>query len=99
MTIYDKSRCILAYVAGSLTIIALGSPMFAQTYEYTSGYAPAPPVVPHPDAPAPNYTADELDQMLGPIALYPDPLLSQVLAASTYPQDVAAAGQWLQYYS
>jgi hypothetical protein len=90
---------VLAYIAGSLAIIALGPPMFAQTYEYTSSYAPAPPVAPHPDAPAPAYTADELDQMLGPIALYPDPLLSQVLAASTYPQDVAAAGQWLQYHS
>ena len=94
-----KNRGILAYFSASLTIAAISSPISAQTYSYTSSYPPAPPVVPNPDAPMPKYTADELDQMLGPIALYPDPLLSQVLAAATYPQDVAAAGQWLQYHS
>ena len=31
------------------------------------------------------YSQAELDQMLAPIALYPDPLLSQILMASTYP--------------
>lgn len=36
----------------------------------------------------------QLDQLLAPIALYPDALLSQVLMASTYPADVAAAAQW-----
>lgn len=35
-----------------------------------------------------------LDQLLAPVALYPDALLSQVLMASTYPADVAAAAQW-----
>ncbi|MBV7482427.1 DUF3300 domain-containing protein [Bordetella sp. BOR01] len=36
----------------------------------------------------------QLDQMLAPVALYPDALLSQVLMASTYPDDVAAAAKW-----
>jgi len=35
-----------------------------------------------------------LDQLLAPVALYPDALLSQVLMASTYPADVATAAQW-----
>lgn len=35
-----------------------------------------------------------LDQLLAPVALYPDALLSQVLMASTYPADVAAAAEW-----
>src|SRR5690606_13601248 len=35
-----------------------------------------------------------IDQMVAPIALYPDTLLSQVLMASTYPVDVAAAAKW-----
>lgn len=35
-----------------------------------------------------------LDQLLAPVALYPDALLSQVLMAATYPADVAAAAQW-----
>jgi hypothetical protein len=37
---------------------------------------------------------EELDQMLAPIALYPDSLLSQILMASTYPVDVKAAAAW-----
>ena len=40
------------------------------------------------------FTDAELDQMLAPIALYPDSLLSQVLMASTYPADVQDAVAW-----
>ena len=43
-----------------------------------------------------TFTAEELDQMLAPIALYPDPLLAQVLMACTYPAEVAEAAQWSQ---
>ena len=39
-------------------------------------------------------TREELDQMLAPIALYPDALLSQVLMAATYPLEVVAAARW-----
>ena len=42
----------------------------------------------------PPFTAAQLDQMLAPIALFPDALLSQVLMASTYPADVALAVEW-----
>lgn len=45
-------------------------------------------------ADAPLFTVDQLDQMLAPIALFPDPLLSQILMASTYPEDVAEAADW-----
>ena len=40
------------------------------------------------------YAQAELDQMLAPIALYPDALLSQVLMASTYPLEVVEAARW-----
>src|SRR5271166_2905847 len=39
--------------------------------------------------------ADQLDSLVAPIALYPDPLLSQVLVASTYPLEVIQLQQWL----
>ena len=39
-------------------------------------------------------TQAELDQMLAPIALYPDSLLSQILMASTYPLEVVEAARW-----
>jgi hypothetical protein len=38
--------------------------------------------------------AEQLEQLVAPIALYPDNLLAQVLAASTYPAQIAAADQW-----
>ena len=40
------------------------------------------------------FSQQELDQMMAPIALYPDSLLSQILMASTYPADVAEAVKW-----
>jgi hypothetical protein len=44
----------------------------------------------------PALAPDQLDSLVAPIALYPDPLLGQILAASTYPLEVVEAWQWLQ---
>lgn len=41
-----------------------------------------------------TFSEAELDQMMAPIALYPDALLAQILMASTYPADVAEAVKW-----
>jgi len=41
-----------------------------------------------------TFSEAELDQMMAPIALYPDALLSQILMATTYPADVAEAVKW-----
>src|SRR5262245_6885198 len=41
-------------------------------------------------------TPEQLDQMLAPIALYPDPLLAQILMAATYPLEVVQASRWRQ---
>src|SRR5262245_45542533 len=48
-------------------------------------------------APAQQATipADQLDSLVAPIALYPDPLLAQTLAASTYPLEIMQLQQWL----
>jgi hypothetical protein len=44
-------------------------------------------------------TANTYDQLVAPIALYPDALVAQVLAASTYPPQVVEADKWLQQNS
>ena len=44
--------------------------------------------------PAYSFSQQELDQMLAPIALYPDALLSQILMAATYPLEVVEAARW-----
>jgi len=51
-----------------------------------------------PPLPPPGQTLspDQLDDLVAPVALYPDPLLSQLLVASTYPLEVVQAYQWLQ---
>jgi hypothetical protein len=43
-----------------------------------------------------TYTQERLDQLLAPIALYPDVLLSQIFMASTYPLEVVEADRWLK---
>ena len=45
--------------------------------------------------PATAYTPEQLDQLLAPIALYPDPLIALILPASTDPTDLSAAAQYL----
>jgi len=53
-------------------------------------------------APAPQqqaqqqFTVEQINQLVAPIALYPDNLLGQVLAASTYPLEVVVAARWAQ---
>ncbi|MET1077985.1 MAG: DUF3300 domain-containing protein [Pseudomonas sp.] len=58
--------------------------------------APAPAAAPAAAATASEavFNPEELDQMLAPLALYPDALLAQVLMATTYPGNVADAAAW-----
>jgi hypothetical protein len=54
---------------------------------------------PAQDAQAPVYTPqtpEELQQLVAPIALYPDSLVAQILAASTFPEQVVEADRWVQ---
>jgi hypothetical protein len=42
------------------------------------------------------FKAEQLDQLLAPIALYPDALLAQIMMAATYPLEIVKADRWLQ---
>ena len=42
----------------------------------------------------PSFGPDQLDQIVSRIALYPDPLLAQILTASTYPDQIPDAASW-----
>jgi Protein of unknown function (DUF3300) len=72
--------CALLLVPGDLTAYAQSPPQQDASQEQ----AAAPPI-----------PADQLDSLVAPIALYPDPLLAQVLAASTYPLEIIQLQQWL----
>ena len=53
-----------------------------------------PPTILAQQAEQTVFKQEELDQILAPIALYPDPLISQILMASTYPLEVIQADRW-----
>jgi hypothetical protein len=56
--------------------------------------------VPYQDQSAPyeNFSPDQLDNLLSPIALYPDPLLAQVFVAATFPDQVEEAARYVRSY-
>src|SRR5258706_13405765 len=47
-------------------------------------------------APLVQHSPQELQQLVAPIALYPDALVAQILAASTYPTQIVEADRWMQ---
>jgi Protein of unknown function (DUF3300) len=78
--------------------VLLAAALFAQEPLEQPGQLPpdqgAPPADQGP--PPPPLSLQQLDDLVAPIALYPDTVLSQILAASTYPIEVVEAQQWLQ---
>lgn len=60
-----------------------------QPYPQQPAYSQAPPMLP----------PQQLDQLVGPIALYPDSLLAQVLTASTYSNEIPDAANWAMQHS
>src|SRR5882724_45725 len=52
-----------------------------------------------PPVQAAQQTPAQLQQLVAPIALYPDALVAQVLAASTYPDQIVEADRWLQQHT
>lgn len=55
----------------------------------------SPPIVPAPAVTQASWAPDALEELLAPIALYPDQLLTQILAASINSQEVLDGGNWL----
>ena len=81
----------------SLLLIALGGVGFAQaTVPLPPASAPSSAAMPPAASPAPLLTNAQLAQLVAPIALYPDPLLAQILMASTYPLEVVEAARWVK---
>ena len=64
-------------------------------YGYQTAASPPPADSGNPTDPAPQ-SAAELQSLVAPIALYPDPLVAQILTASTFPDQIAIANYWMQ---
>jgi hypothetical protein len=86
-----KNLNVAAVVAAVLLVSAMSA---QQPPPYPPPGQPPPPAQ---GAPAgPQLSEPQLEDLVAPIALYPDNLLSQILVASTYPIEVVEAQQWLQ---
>jgi hypothetical protein len=58
------------------------------------GWLPTAGLAQDQDAPPPSFSPDQLDKLVSRIALYPDPLLAQLLAAATFPDQIPDAAKW-----
>jgi hypothetical protein len=88
-----RSRGAIARVSSLVMLFAIFPPvLFAQDEQASAQTAP-------PDAPTPTHTqesAGQLQQLVAPIALYPDALVAQIMAAATFPEEIVEADRWLQ---
>jgi hypothetical protein len=87
----------LRILAQTLPFLLIAPVALAQAPAKAPSRAQATAALDQPAKPgAAHYTRQQIDQLVAPIALYPDELLSQVLMAATYPQQIVEASQWLQ---
>ena len=97
-------------LAQSLLAFVLSATLIAEPALTQAQDNPAAPATPAADAAAPasdaganaaepaaeeSFSREELEKLLAPIALYPDPLLAQMLPASAYPVQIVQAQRWL----
>jgi len=78
----------LLFTACPLTVAASPAPQDQAQAQAPPDQAQAPPYT--------TQTPDQLQRLVAPIALYPDSLVAQVLAASTFPEQVVEADRWVQ---
>jgi uncharacterized membrane protein YgcG len=78
-------RCVKLLALPLAAFLVVQSPAFAEELS-----APAAATA------AASTTQQNLDQILAPIALYPDALIAQILMASTYPLEVVEAARWVK---
>ncbi|MFN0097131.1 MAG: DUF3300 domain-containing protein [Gemmatimonadaceae bacterium] len=76
--------------SGVVTLGATALPLAAQV--------PVDPSVTAESRASELYTVEELDNLLAPVALYPDPILAQLLVAATYPDEIALANRYVRTY-
>jgi hypothetical protein len=90
----NRSAYSIIAIASVALIVPASREMLAQTPPATESAE----VTPNAEAQeaAPKIPDDQLDSLVSPIALYPDPLLAQTLAASTYPVEVIQLQQWVK---
>lgn len=80
LKVYIALLCIMLLAPGDSLLLGM------QAQQPAAGSQEAPPKIP----------PEQLDSLVAPIALYPDPMLSQTLVAATYPLEIIQLQQWLE---
>jgi len=92
--VWSVARICVALVC-SLVLIPGDAILATQSQSTGQTQAPAQSQNQPADDQSAKLPPDQLDSLVAPIALYPDPMLAQVLAASTYPLEIIQLQQWL----
>ncbi len=88
------TRIVISSISVAVVLVAIGTVAVAQA---TGGASQTPAGTATTVATDKKpFKAEELAALLAPIALYPDPVVTQILMASTYPIEVVEASHWLE---
>jgi hypothetical protein len=82
MRVFQKSMALLM----SWCLVLVSVP---EGFAFQVGELPSPPQ-------AAKQSPEQLQQLVAPIALYPDGLVAQILAGATYPEEIVEAGKWME---
>jgi hypothetical protein len=89
---FSGAACALALMV--TPIVAAGQNADPAAQPQAAAQPDLPP--PAPPAQQAHFSKERLDQLLAPVALYPDELVTNVMMASTYPTQVVEASRWLK---
>ena len=85
-------RTFALLLSGSILLFTAPAVFAAQTDQADQQATPVP-------AAASKQTSEQLQQLVAPVALYPDALVGQILAGATYPTEVVEADRWMEQHS
>ena len=91
---YSKPLIIKRILAFFLPLAVMFAIWPQSLFADQDAQVPAAPATPQP--PYTQQAPEQLQQLVAPIALYPDSLVAQILAASTFPEQVVEADRWVQ---
>jgi hypothetical protein len=100
VTMKQSKRALAVFVSSTIMLASVAAGCATQAAEPDAQpMVQAEPQSPPASAPVAQPSGDALDQLVAPIALYPDALVAQILSAATYPAEVVEANRWMQEHT
>jgi uncharacterized membrane protein YgcG len=96
----QSKRALAVFVSSTIMLASVVAGCATQAAEPDAQpMVQAEPLSPPASAAVAQPSGDALDQLVAPIALYPDALVAQILSAATYPAEVVEANRWMQEHT